>query len=287
MTTTRSQLKNNFLRKVIMRLDYQGVIDIVDTIKNLQLYIKNTGFVEMQEAYINDLEFQLNDPIAIANQKAIPITEISQIKTYKFRNEKRDAMLEINSLFCSLAIEVEEYRCYETYGPVLIEIFHRLAKNNPYINLQRIGFRKINDCIVRDYEKINLYFDSVFFPPVSNRFKLTGCNFIQTNCSYVDNFELDRYMINYTRSVTKGELNINDDVESAYQIAIDIDGYSNDKVWLDELLEDNQRLDLAFREINELLFGMYVETLTKEFVSSLENDSFNDNVIIGVRRNEF
>ena len=130
MKIQREDLKSNFLRRVILRIDYKGLVDIQDTVKKIQKLMKENEFVEMSDDYISEAEFELHDPIVIESQISIPLKELQKIRSYKFRNAKKDKVFEINSLFMALNITVNEYMAYETYGHMFIDIFSSVLNDN-------------------------------------------------------------------------------------------------------------------------------------------------------------
>lgn len=285
MNIDRNKLKHNFLRRVIIRIDYKGLIDIKDTIKEIQTFLKKNKFTEIQEDFINRVEFELNDPVKIESQRSIPLKDVLRTKTYKFSTKDRSLQLEINSLFMALNVNVKEYKNYETYGPMFIELFNSLKETNPYLKPLRIGLRKINNCILRDYKFIDECFNKELFPFVKTALKDLNYDANQLNSSYVDNLSHKRYMINYVRALTQGDLEENGETKKAYQIAIDTDGYNNDEEWLEQISEECQSLSLAFQEINDTLFELYTNTLTTSFINQLEETDFNNKNIIGVKPN--
>ncbi|MDN3606435.1 hypothetical protein [Kaistella yonginensis] len=71
----REQLKDNIMKHIVFRLDYQGMIDSTDFVKlflkefdgYFKLYSKNTH---------NKVDIQLNDIEDISNTLSIPVSEI-------------------------------------------------------------------------------------------------------------------------------------------------------------------------------------------------------------------
>lgn len=272
MKTNREKLQHNFLRRVILRIDYKGLIDIKDTVKGMQELLK-TDFTEMQEEFINELEFELNDPIEIESQRSIPLKKVLETKSYKFMTPSKDMQLDINSFFIALNINVEEYKKFESYGPMFIKLFCSMVPGNPYLEPLRIGFRKINNCIIKEYDTISKCFNKDIFPSIETSLVELDYAVKQLNSSYTDNLLHENFMLNYVRTITEGEIYANDQSQTAYQIAIDIDGYNNDKEWLKDIIKSETAISSAFTTINDILFKLYTDTLTDSFISELEKQN--------------
>ena len=86
MEWNRENIKNNFLRRIILRVDYEGIVDIKDILKNLESKLPSLGFTERNFGFINNAEFELNDPEMIESELKIPIKELSKIETYKLNS---------------------------------------------------------------------------------------------------------------------------------------------------------------------------------------------------------
>lgn len=285
MNISRDDLKYNFLRRIIIRLDYNGIIDIKDSIQDLQDIIYKYGFVEMNSEYINEVEFELNDPIIIENQNMVSLKELNRTETYKFRNIDRTIELEVNKLFMTITINTKEYHEFESYRDIFIEVAEIIKSKNKYLKPIRIGLRKINNCIIRDKSKFKHYFNSKYFNNIADSFKEDGVNVDVLVGNYSDTIYEDRYFFNYIRNISDATLNLNNKKSNVYQVALDIDGYSNDDEWLKEVVLNKERFKLTLDEINGLLFTLYTKTLTNNFINRLVIDDMEWNDILGVKKN--
>ena len=102
MQVTRDSLKCNFLRRIIIRIDYSGIVDIKSGLNEIHNNFINYGFVKMREEFIQEAEFKLDDPIMIDGQGSIPIKEIQKTETFKYASADEDLILEINRFFTTL-----------------------------------------------------------------------------------------------------------------------------------------------------------------------------------------
>lgn len=286
MIPNRCEIKYNFLRRILIRLDYNGIIKIEDTLMELQKLMPKFGFVEMNNGFINEVEFELNDPITMENDTMIPLREVKRTETFKFKNRDRSIEFEVNKLFMALTINTESYHEFEVYRDMFIEIFDLIKSGNTYLQAVRLGLRKINNCILKEKDNFKLYFNSNYFRDTADLFTKDGFESKMLVGNHSDTISKDRYWFNYIRSLSDAVLNLNNKKLNVYQVAIDIDGYSTKKEWLKEIISDKERFKLALDEINGYLFIMYINSLTTEFVEKLKSDNQEWNEILGVRSND-
>ena len=157
MKITRESLKYNFLRRSIIRMDYSGIVDIKSGLNEIHNNFTEYGFVKMREEFIQEAEFELDDPIMIENQASIPIKEIQKTETFKYANAEESMVLEINRFFTTLTISTEKYRNFEEYINIFSAIINLIKSKNTFLNPLRLGVRKINDCILLDKNKFNYF----------------------------------------------------------------------------------------------------------------------------------
>ena len=285
MEWNRENIKNNFLRRIILRVDYEGIVDIKDILKNLESKLPSLGFTERNFGFINNAEFELNDPEMIESELKIPIKELSKIETYKYRNSDGNVELEVNELYSALNVDVNNYNDINKYCNIFSEVINGIKEKRVYLKINRIGLRKINDCIIRDKSRFNDYFDKEYFFDISNKLRLNSIKTEKINTQFVDTFSVEKYMFNYIRIVSGGVLTIGSQNYDVYQAVIDIDGYSYDRELLNTLLGDTNEISNIILELNENLFELYSNSLTQSFKEKLLENEFIDENILGVNKN--
>lgn len=285
MEWNRENIKNNFLRRIILRVDYEGIVDIKDILKNLESKLPSLGFTERNFGFINNAEFELNDPEMIESELKIPIKELSKIETYKYRNSDGNVELEVNELYSALNVDVNNYNDINKYCNIFSEVINVIKEKSVYLKINRIGLRKINDCIIRDKSRFNDYFDKEYFFDISNKLRLNSIKTEKINTQFVDTFSVEKYMFNYIRIVSGGVLTIGSQNYDVYQAVIDIDGYSYDRELLNTLLGDTNEISNIILELNENLFELYSNSLTQLFKEKLLENEFIDENILGVNKN--
>lgn len=285
MITNRKDINHNFLRRVILRLDYDGVVDIKDTLKILENYLPNYGFVEMRMEFISEAEFKLDDPNMIESQLSIPLKDLNKIETFKYISEDKNMLLEINKLYMALTINTEKYIKFEDYSSTFVDIFNRIKAENIYLNPTRLGLRKINDCIIKDKNNFQNYFNKDYFSDITEILNKNKFCSEKINTEFIDTIVHNEFMFNYGRVASSALLEIGDKEYDAYQVVIDIDGYTHESCKLNNIISDCKIFKENLAKINEDLFELYINTLTPHFISNLKEENFICNDILGVSKN--
>jgi len=284
----RADLKNNFLKKIILRLDYSGVIDIVETLKLLEADATFDKFVEVQEGFIDEFDFKLNDPESIATQASISPKELKAIKTFKYFDESKEMILEMNKLYTTLTVNSAKYIKFEEYCALFTQVLGKLKERNKFLSPLRFGVRKVNDCLLEVGANFADYFNELFFLDISKPLEAIGINSNQITTQLSDHSKVDEFFFNLLRIVNTGVLQTNEGKKEVYQVIVDLDGYTYD---LDDLTRPSKRESLEEFEttsenINVALFQLFISTLSCNFLKKMMHESFKDSNIFGVNKNE-
>ncbi|MGL5751412.1 MAG: TIGR04255 family protein [Paraclostridium sp.] len=288
MEVTRESLKYNFLRRSIIRIDYSGIVDIKSGLDQIHNEFPKYGFVKMVEAFIQEAEFQLDDPVMIESQGSIPIKEIQKTETFKYATKDEDMILEINRFFTTLNINSTKYRDFNEYIDIFSNIVSLIKSKHTFMNPLRLGVRKINDCILLNKDKFDYFFNEKYFRDIAKDLQNDGMNMKKLNTSISDNIYKDDISYNYIRNCTEGTLSDGIKTIEGYQVVIDIDGYTQNSDKLNNVISNKSEIDNLLININEDLFDFYKFTLSNKFIELLQKEgiNFEDEEILGVGKNE-
>ncbi|UOW67235.1 TIGR04255 family protein [Paraclostridium bifermentans] len=288
MQVTRDSLKYNFLRRIIIRIDYSGIVDIKSGLNEIHNNFINYGFVKMREEFIQEAEFKLDDPIMIDGQGSIPIKEIQKTETFKYASADEDLILEINRFFTTLSINAIKYRDFNEYIDIFSNVVSLIKSKNTFMNPLRLGVRKINDCILLNKNKFDYFFNERYFRDIAKDLSEDGIDVKKLNTSIVDNIYKDDISYNYIRNCTEGTLSNGEQTIEGYQVVVDIDGYTQNNDRLNNIISNKLCIDNFLSEINENLFNLYKFTLSNQFIELLQTEStdFEDKEILGVEKND-
>lgn len=269
----RRFFKNNFLKKIIVRFDFTGVLEqeIEEQMTKLQPIFKGKGYDVFKNEYSTEMDFQVEDPELIEAQ-GLPVREIRKQKAYVYENRDKGIEIKLSAWYAYVSVESKNYISFSEYSNDLMDAVHILKDNLKFINFTRFGIRKINQCIIKDLSRLNCYFEKEYYQVFAKEHNCLS-KLYQTKDCYKDN----DYNINLVRTIVTGEY----EDEPAYQVILDTDVYINGKK-IEEMLDEEKNITM----MNEKLFELYKESITEKFIAELGKENFEDKNVIGVTKNE-
>ena len=270
----RGTFKNNFLKNIVVRFDYTGMSEneLDSIVAKIKPIFKKAHYNRMKEEHLTEMDFQLQDPESI-EVDGLPIKEIRKKIAYVFTNEEKGIKCKISTQFIFISIQNRKYVEFSEYSSTIMQVVSVLKEDVEFLNFERFGIRKINQCIIKDIRKIHDYFEEKYYMICGLEDNRTPKLFESKDC-YIDG----KYNINYTRMVINGEY----DGETAYQVVLDSDVYSNNSEHIEKIISDDEELN----NMNEILFDLFKEVLTENFIVKLSKEEYTDTNIIGVDKNE-
>lgn len=283
----REELKKYLTKSIIMRIDYMPLTDnLVDQI-NLNVsnkLIEQFEFTKTFEGSINSVDIQVNNAEILENQNFLNINNYTRIKSYEIiRLIDEDVYIKvvINKHFACVEINEEmKYMKYEEYEKIFNILIEEIYNNS--INIKRIGFRKINDFLIRKT-------DNTIFEYLNNKFFEYDYEFLKESDSeeIIDLIMERKYSvkkdieeINIITHISQGLLN---DTENVKRAAIDIDISINDFNVLKEI-RNSKKISEKLAEINNTIFKIFINMFTDKFINELKNTEENT-LFIGVNLN--
>lgn len=270
----KSKLKKNFLKQIILRADYVGVLqsemDLI--LSKAKRFLKDSGFNKYEEKTNNEINIELDHVNVFQNSN--PIKEVKNSKIFRFINENVGYTLDLSTNFICMTINTIKYVPFEEYAKIFKGLIDICANTIEFYTVNRIGIRKINFCFLKNKDSINKYFSEKYF----------DCYNVYNDADVLvvdrkTNFKLEKNKVNLFSKVEKGFIE-NDEI---YVILLDIDLYSDEINEIQEILKENEKL----ADLNEKIFTIYVDTFNDELykVLSSENEDLPDD-ILGVNNNE-
>lgn len=281
---TRHDLKHNFLTTGIVRLDYSGVISIEDKIQESSEYLREKGYTELEEGYIDQFSIKLYDPSKIETMRSISTEEFTRNKSYKFHNPDNKNIIEITKFFIILTINYDFYTKFENYITLFSGLANKLLKEQPFLKPLRIGSRKIATLFIYDNERINEYFESHFYVNPLKNSKIFDDKPMLASHNAIDTFNIDNISVNIIRNILKGSKTINGKDEDVFRVVFDIDCYSSGK-YVSDIIK-NDEITKKLEEFNNLDFDLYKNAVKFQFLKRLmlPEEFKDDNILEGVRR---
>ncbi len=269
----RASLKNNFLKDIIFRLDFTGVIEpeLFKVVESLKDQFKDKGFNRLIERYQDNVSLSFN--LDTLQKEEAPNKSIQKIKIYSFLNEDKGIAIDISPIFACVNINSSSYTRFEDYGSLLFLVYETFSKLVNFFSVNRIGLRKINACALSNLDFLNNYFNEKLFSLYDSIDDVKNINSEKLSI-----FEKDQFLVRLGTFIHQGKILD----KQIYQITIDTDVYLSDIQKIKNLLADYNNLV----KMNELIFDIYISALTTSFINELQDDEFNDDKLQGINKNE-
>lgn len=245
----RNDLKTNFLKQSIIRIDYDYLFE-----GNLEKIVEKMYPILNKNGYKMDSNLEERESLK---------EEFSS-----FTNIQKDIKIDITRKFTVFTINYHQYENFEKINEIFDKLIDILKNIRKGFSINRVGERKKNYYILKDITKINDYFEE----------KIISLNELikKDNLVLKDNMECfmyQQYKVNQKITVSNGVLiNEKNEQEEVYQITLDIDIYNDN-------IEENQ---INLLEINECIFNIYISALKEEFLLNLKEKEYEDGVIFKI-----
>lgn len=272
----REALKYNFLKKIIIRFDYDGMDDteLDQVLSDVSLKLKEYGYMNRTTETATEMQIQFDDPES-GNYSEVYGKKVREQKVFVFHNENPQVKLGISSSSACINIEETKYVDCLIYCDVLWKVMKIISESGkvPFFEFKRFGLRKINQCFLRDIKCLNEYFEPAHF----HVFKFQDESSIKEKVMQIrESLEIADYNVNLNRMLIRGELG----GEEAYQVNYDTDIYLLDES-IEELIQNEEKI----AEMNNWLFALYKDAVTETFLNQLIEGTFDRDMIIGVEAN--
>ena len=269
----RADFKYNFLKSIIVRLDFTGVLEseMEKVLVDLKPFAKDRGFSK----YIEKIAGQID--VSIADKGAQEPSELSnkvkRQKVYSFIDENRGVVLDVSNSFVCLTINTVQYMPFESYSEIVPHVAAIYKNCIDFFSVARFGIRKINECLIEDKAQIRNYFNPEYFTYFN---QIEGIDTLQSN--HVNVFSSGKCRINHIANISQGQY----EGKTVYSVRLDIDAYFTTSEDIQRLLDSKEEL----LKINDLIFKVYVHSLTSDFISSLTSEEYDGGLLIGVEKND-
>ncbi len=270
---TRDSLRHNFLRNIIIRLDFQILTDeeVNEILPKLKQLLKEKGFLRFNEGVSRN--YNINVPQTVPADE-LTAKAISTKQYFSFINDTLGIKMDFSNSYFVITINSEKYIPFINYSSMFIDGLNVIKAGCNGILYKRLGIRKINTCLINDIAKINTYFSEKMFA-----FYETPENACSLSYNKKESFLLDnRFKMNLICSTQQGKAN--DDI--LHKVEVDIDIYSDNK----EDIEKTILTQSEFSKLNDKIFDIYLNSLSREFVAKLMSETFDDSTVLGVNSNE-
>lgn len=261
---SRSDLKKNFLKEIIMRFDFQGVLQA--EMESVLLVVKPFLKEKMFNRYEERTASHMDD-----NDSAM---ELKEQVVYSFTSEASGYIVELSNTNVVLIVQSQMYSSFDDYASIFCRIVAIYNEKIDFFTPKRFGLRKINYCFIKNKEDITKYFNSRFY-----NYDTLIENYESQKVERVDRLSDGESNINLRYLIEEGEI----DGQKYYKVVLDSDIYMMNQDVISRIVLDEEEIKV----INEKLFVIYLNAVTDDFLGILISDEeISSDGILGVELNE-
>ena len=271
---SRYTMRANMLRKVLIRIDYDGVTDISEWIKLFKEDKElSSHFLKYTKGVQNQATVSLSNMEEIAASRSIPLSTFQSEPLHRFSDamfkdedgiQREDKItMDVTGLFLTFSIDCVNYKNMDVYISFLNNYIKAFLDNDKYIVIQRIGVRKLGGDVFRSLAEFSETFENSVFatPDVAN---LDG--------GLIDREYVDRIIkndesvkVNFARRCRAIKTN---DGNMVYQALLDIDGYvDKGLIEKNKYKFPNDFENVVKTKINDYLFELYKLSVTEQYLN--------------------
>lgn len=267
----RTDLKSDFLKQMIIRIDYDYLFkeDIESIVKNCYDYLIDNDYKMNSKTLA---EFNINvdiENLTSEDNGGINMKDNNKEVFSSFVKKENNIVIDITKNFTTMTVNYNNFVRFNQLIEDFSKITGEIKKVRKGIEIKRVGIRKFNFYILKDISKINEYFEQNLFD--FNKMVEDKNDFIVKQT--IESFKFENYKVNELGNITKGILtNENKEKSKVYQVVLDIDVY-------DDEIENN---DIHLEKMNEVLFNVYKSALNINFLEKLKKENYEDEVIMKI-----
>lgn len=269
---SRNDLKYNFLKNIIFRIDFEGVFlpEIENIIVEAKEYLREKSFTRYIKKENNNIEINF----LTSNEVTPKINQSKMEDIHSFSNEESGYTLDLSTKFICLMVTSQTYHPFEEYAEIVSTILEIYKEKIPFFTIKRIGIRKINICMLDNKNNISKFFSKESFKFFDDFPEINSISSFNKEF-----FILKNTKVNLINEIQQGT--VEDKIK--YQIKLDIDVYLDEENVIEEYINKNDKLN----EINNINFKIFKKSLTNEFLDALINEKVEYFAELeGIERNE-
>ena len=272
-------IKANIYDSVIIRVDFAGMLDIMQYISSIQPLLDDRDFIMSEELLKEEDALLGKDYNVISSNAGMMKNALGKEKVYRFRGNQNNATISISRFFICIELDyLVSHKLNEN-----IDLLHNLTSKLlliKFVRIERLSLRKVNSIICSTLNNLLNCFDKKLFNDaainINTLYKRKATIYIF--CESTNSFEWDNIVFNVKKNIEQGF--VNDKHKEAYKGLLDIDSY----IYFDS---NDKEIDIRqfLNQMNSKIFEIFKMHLTLSFLNDLIEGSSNK-ILSGVNLNE-
>ncbi len=264
---SRRTQRSNFLKKVIIRIDYSGLVSADSFVNDIKEWLLSGYFDSLSRRYIGQAKLNLSDIGSIAKTLMIPVQGLKNEPLYVFsgtpyRRTKDTVSMEISAYYTGIDITCCEYQTIQPYQELLNEFVTRFYEKERTLSINRLGIRKAGGVLFDDYSALARVFEPGLFLGAMPDEKMSLINREYLDCFFNEEHTMK---VNYKRGVSSV---LDSKRNNKIQAALDIDVYIDNEIIQSAGLNMKKDFMILFEKLNDYQFDLYRNSVTEEYLES-------------------
>ena len=268
---TRETQRSNFLKRVIIRIDYTGVVTASTFVESIKGAFIRNYFDSFYKRFIGQAKLNFSDLGSIAKTLMIPVQDLKNEPLYvfsvsPFRGTKDSVTMEISAYYTALDINCYEYQSIDPYRALISEFVHLISEQEIALSINRLGIRKANGRVFDSVESLLDTYEYGVFYGMSPDERMDLINKEYLDCFFNDEHDIK---VNYKRAIVSV---LDSERKPKLQTGLDIDVYVDNDIIRTKHIDLCKDFVSVFDRLNDYQFYLYRNSVTERYLASTSNE---------------
>lgn len=261
----RSNVKSSILKKVIIRIDFMGLTDIVGCVDSLKKVMHGKFNIFKP---ISNKNYNVELP-GVNNKKGVNVN-LEERTFYQFSDSQigtSKANFVLGTDFAIIDVSCDShYEGCDEYIKLMAESIDCILKFDTFISIQRIGLRKFDVAEFESEEEMEKAIECSIW----NNYKRDSA-YVPLKKTYLDLlYQKDVSTVFRIQRII--QMIVNDD-QKKYQYSFDIDSYKNESlINKDDFASEKSIKNMISKQMNEPVFNYFIDTFTEQYIDNFYNE---------------
>ena len=268
---TRETQKSNFLKKVIIRIDYTGLVTASNFVDSIKEWLLSDYFDSLYKKFLGQAQLNFSDLGNIAKTLMIPVQDLRNEPLFvfsgaPFHGTMDTVTMEVSAYYTAIDITCYEYRSIAPYQELLSEFVRQFNDQEKTLNITRLGIRKASGVLFADFNALKKTYEPELFIGATPDY---NSSFIKKE--YLDCFynEAQDIKVNYKRAISSV---LDAQRNRLLQAGLDIDVYIDNEIIRRTGVNLVNDFTVIFNKLNEYQFVLYRNSVTEDYLASTNHE---------------
>lgn len=268
---SRATQKTNFLKKVIIRIDYIGLVTAEKVVDKTKEWLLDQYFDSLSKRFIGQARLNFSDIGNIAKTLMIPVQDLRNEPLYvfsgaPFRGTNDNVTMEVSAFYTAIEVTCNDYRSITPYQTLITEFVNRFFELEKTLKLTRLGIRKASGVLFDDFDDLERTYEHELFNGAKPDHNLSLINQEYLDCFFNEERDIK---VNYKRAVASV---LDSKRNNKLQAGLDIDVYIDNEIIHRTGVDMKSDFSTIFSKLNDYQFVLYRNSVTEEYLASTNHE---------------